>query len=301
MQLVIFIFVYPLLWGVSRLPFRLIYIISDVVFYLLYYLIGYRKKVVLENLELVFPNNTFKQNKAIQKKFYKHMCDMFLEMIKTLGITNEELQKRFVYTNIKVVHDLETKNKSIMAFFPHYASWEWTISLDNQIKSKGHAIYQPLGNIHFDNLIRKIRQKFGTTLISTRETPGVVRKNKNNNILSIYGILSDQSPMRKHANYWAPFMGITVPIHVGAEVLCKKLELTPVYIKIKKIKRGYYQGTFKTLADNPNTAADYKITDAFLQEVEKSIKESPEYYLWTHRRWKHRDKVPTEYKNKGSE
>ena len=297
MQLVLFILIYPLLWVISRLPFRLIYIISDFIFFLLFYIIRYRKKVVLENLDLIFPENSAKENKTIQRNFYKHLCDMFLEMIKTLGITNDELQKRFVFTNIEVVHELENKNKSIMAFFPHYASWEWTTALDSQIKCKGHAIYQPLGNTYFDGLVRKIRAKFGTTLISTRETPRVVRNNKKEDILSIYGILSDQSPMRKHANYWAPFMGVTVPIHVGAEVLCKRLDLAAVHMKIEKVKRGYYQCTFKTLAENPNNFEDYKITDAFLQEVENSIKEAPEYYLWTHKRWKHRHKVPTEYQN----
>lgn len=296
MQLVVYILVYPILWLISRLPFYAIYLISDIVFYLLYYLIGYRKKVVLANLELVFPKNTIAQNKKIRKGFYRHLCDMFLEMIKTMGISENELQRRFTFKNIEVIKDLESRNRSIMTFFPHYASWEWTTALDSQIQCKGHAIYQPLNNKYFDKLVRQIRGKFGTRLISTRETPKVVKTNKKNNILSIYGILSDQSPMRKKANYWTSFMDITVPVHVGAEVLSKKLNLSAVYLKVEKVKRGHYQGTFKVLAEEPTLIADYEITDAFLKEVEKSIKEVPELYFWTHRRWKHRNKVPTELK-----
>ena len=130
MQLVVYILVYPILWLISRLPFYAIYLISDIVFYLLYYLIGYRKKVVLANLELVFPKNTIAQNKKIRKGFYRHLCDMFLEMIKTMGISENELQRRFTFKNIEVIKDLESRNRSIMTFFPHYASWEWTTALD---------------------------------------------------------------------------------------------------------------------------------------------------------------------------
>jgi len=297
MQLVIFILVYPILWLISKLPFYLIYFISDIVFYLLFYVVGYRKKVVLENLQLVFPENTAAQNKKIRVGFYKHLCDMFLEMIKTISISEKELHKRFTFKNIEVIKDLEDKNRSIMTFFPHYASWEWTTSLDSQIQCKGHAIYQPLSNKHFDKLVRQLRGKFGTRLISTRETPKVVRANKKNNILSIYGILSDQSPQRNHANYWTSFMGITVPVHVGAEVLSKKLDLSAVYLKVEKVKRGHYQGEFIVLAEEPNTVPDYEITDAFLREVENAIKKAPEFYFWTHKRWKHRNKVPTKYQN----
>lgn len=297
MQLVVYLLVYPILWLVSKLPFKAIYFISTCFFYLLYYGIGYRKKVVQNNLKLVLPNKTEREILEIQKKFYRHICDMFLEMIKTLGITHEELQKRFVFTNVEVIHDLEAANKSVMAFFPHYASWEWTIALDPLIKSKGHAIYQPVGNKYFDKLVKDIRAKFGTTLLSTRQTPSVVRNNKRNNILSIYGILSDQSPMVGKASYWTSFMGIKVPVHVGAEVLAKKLDLPAVYIKVKKVKRGFYTGTFKVLAEEPNAVEDYGITDAFLREVELAIEEAPEYYLWTHRRWKHRNKIPTKYQN----
>jgi len=225
------------------------------------------------------------------------MIDMFMEMIKTMGISEKALQKRFVFKNLEVLHQLESQSKSIMLMYPHYASWEWSIALGGHIKSKGYGIYQPIQNVYFDKLVRDIREKFGATLIATRATKDVVFRNRRNNQLSIYGILSDQSPMIKRTQYWTDFMGITVPVHTGAELLCKSLNLPAVYLKVEKLRRGHYQGTFRVLAENPKSMGDHQITKAFLNEVEMAIREAPEYYFWTHKRWKHRDKVPTKYQN----
>ncbi|MEM6864036.1 MAG: lysophospholipid acyltransferase family protein [Bacteroidota bacterium] len=292
MQFVVFSIAYPLLWLVSKLPFKLLYVLSNGVFFLLYYLIGYRKKVVRGNLELVFPQKTDNERLIIEKNFYRHMCDMFLEMIKTMTISKEQLQKRFVFSNLEVLHQLENQNQSVMLMFPHYASWEWVIALDAHIASKGYAIYQKIGNVHFDRMVRAIRQKFGTTLITTVDTREIVMSNKKNGILSMYGILSDQSPMPKKAQLWTPFMGITVPVHTGAEVLCQKLDLPAVYLKVSKRARGYYQGSFELLSERPIELPPFELTKRFLQKVEASINEEPAYYFWTHKRWKHKDKVP---------
>ncbi|MEX0314164.1 MAG: lysophospholipid acyltransferase family protein [Allomuricauda sp.] len=295
MQLAVFILVYPLLWLISRFPFQLIYLISDGVYILLYHIVGYRKKTVRYNLELVFPDKSKEERLQIEKKFYRHLCDMFLEMIKTMGISNKELQKRFVFENLEVLHKLETKNKSVMLMFPHYASWEWVIALDKHIASKGYAIYQKIGNKYFDKLIRDIRQKFGTTLITTKDTKEIVAANRKDGILSMYGILSDQSPMPKKTHLWTPFMGITVPAHTGAEMLCNKLDLPAVYLKVNKKRRGHYSGAFELIAENPTELEEFELSKIFLKKVEESIHEAPEFYFWTHKRWKHKDKVPKEF------
>ncbi len=292
MQLLVYLLVYPILWLISRLPFSIVYVLSSAVYYVVYYGIGYRKKVVRENLALVLTEKSSEERLRIEKKFFRHMCDMFLEMIKTMGISGKALQQRFVFTNLEVLHALEEKDKSIMLLFPHYASWEWVIALDAHIRSKGYAIYQPVQNRYFDKLIRDIREKFGTTLISTKATKEIVAQNRLKSQLSMYGILSDQSPMVSRTKYWAPFMGITVPVHVGAEMLCKALDLPAVYLKVEKLRRGHYQGTFKVLSETPKAVPDFEITDAFLREIETAILEAPEYYFWTHKRWKHRNKFP---------
>lgn len=290
MQFLIYILVYPFLWIISILPFRILYLISDGLYILLYYVIGYRKKVVTSNLNLVFPEKTEKEIVSIRKKFYKHLCDMFLEMAKTMTISRNSLKKRFKLLNPEEFKRLESLGKSIILMYGHYASWEWSLELQNHINYKGFGVYKKLANKHFDKLVRDIRSKFKTTLISTKETINVINQNEKNGIKSIIAFLSDQSPRLTKDVYWGDFMGINVPCFTGAERLAKKLDLTIAYLKVTKIKRGFYESEIITLSENSKTYKDYELTDMFLQEVEKQIHEAPEFYFWTHKRWKHQNK-----------
>ncbi|MGE5943538.1 MAG: lysophospholipid acyltransferase family protein [Flavobacteriales bacterium] len=289
MQFLVYILIYPLLWLISILPFRLLYLVSDGVFILLYYIIGYRKKTVTSNLRLVFPEKSEKEIITIRRAFYHHLSDMFLEMTKTMTISESELKKRFKITNPEEFKRLESLNKSIILIFGHYASWEWSIVLQQYINLKGLAVYKPLANKYFNRLVKNIRSKFNTDLISTKETISVINDHEARNIKTIMGFLSDQSPRRTKDVYWGEFMGIKVPCFTGAERLAKKLDLPTAYLKVTKVKRGYYEAEVMTLAENPKEYKDYQLTDMFLREVEKQIHEAPEYYFWTHKRWKHRE------------
>lgn len=293
MQRAVYLLTYPFLWLVSRLPFFLLYAFSDAIFFLVFYLVRYRRNVVQENLKLVFPEWTEGQRKKTEKAFYRHLCDMFLEMAKTMGMRHEDFKKRFTFSNLEVIHNLERQGKGLMILFPHYASWEWAITIDQHILSTGFGIYQPVNNKYFDRLVRRIRSQFGMTLITTRETREVMARNKAEGTHATYGMLSDQSPMLKKTHYWAPFMGIEVPMHTGAEFLSKQYDLPVVYLKITKKGRGMYHGDCILLEANPTQVPDYRITDAFFRETEQAIREAPEYYFWTHKRWKHRGKKPS--------
>jgi KDO2-lipid IV(A) lauroyltransferase len=290
MQLLAYILIYPLLWMISILPFRLLYLVSDGLYILLFYIIGYRKKVVYNNLKLVFPEKTEKELTQIQKKFYKHLCDMFLEMAKTMTISEKELKKRFHIVNPEEFQRLESLNKSILLMYGHYASWEWSVVLQNYTKFKGFGVYKKLANRYFDKLVRDIRSKYNTQLISTKETIIIINQNETEGNKSITAFLSDQSPRLTKDVYWGKFMGIDTPCFTGAERLAKKLNLTMAYLKVSKVKRGHYEAEIKTLAETPNAYKDYELTDMFLCEVEKQIYEAPEYYFWTHKRWKHKRK-----------
>ncbi|NCO64725.1 MAG: lysophospholipid acyltransferase family protein [Flavobacteriales bacterium] len=287
MQFLVFILVYPFLWFISILPFRILYLISDGVYVLLYYVIGYRKKVVDHNLKLVFPNKSELERKLIRKRFYHHLCDMFLEMIKTLSISKKELDERFKILNIEELKRLESLNKSIILMYGHYASWEWSIAIQNYIKFSGYGVYKKLANKYFDKLVRDIRSKFNTSLISTKEIPYVIHNNERKGIKSLTAFISDQSPRLTKDVYWSNFMGIKVPTFIGAERLAKKLDFTIAYLKVNKVKRGFYEAEIIVLAENPKTFKDYQLTEAFNREVEKQIYNAPEYYFWTHKRWKH--------------
>jgi len=295
MQFIAYILIYPILWLISILPFRLLYVLSDGLYYLLYYIIGYRRKTVKNNLNLVFPEKSDAEVKVISKKFYHHLCDMILESIKSMTISESQMRKRFAFTNIEVLNDLENRNRDIILMCAHYASWEWIFILQKYISHKGFAIYKQLANKYFDRLAKRIRARYNTYLITTKDTIPTLEASKLKGELSMSGFASDQSPKPHNAYHWQEFMGIKVPVHTGAEMIGKKLDMTIVFFNVKKVKRGHYLTTFKTLAETPNDFKDYEITDTFLKLVEEQIREAPEYYLWTHKRWKHKDKVPPEF------
>src|SRR5690606_15578057 len=186
MKYILFIIVYALLWCVSILPFRVLYLLSDFFYFLVYKVIKYRVKTVRYNLELTFPQLSFAERKEIEKKFYAHLCDMFLEMIKTITISPKELDKRFVYTNLDLIKAYEAKQKSIIIMLPHYGNWEWINSLGLLVHFKGYGIYKPLKNKYFDKLIRDIRSRFNAELISTHETTGVIRENQAKGLYGAY-------------------------------------------------------------------------------------------------------------------
>jgi KDO2-lipid IV(A) lauroyltransferase len=295
MQLIAYILIYPLLWLVSILPFRLLYGFSDVLCFFLYRIFGYRKATVKENLRLVFPDKSEKEISKITGLFYHHLCDMILEAIKSLTISEAQMKKRFTFTNLELINDLEEKQRSIILMCAHYGSWEWIFILQKHIKHRGYAVYKRLANKHFDKLVKGIRAKYNSHLITTKETLKVLSECKKNDELTINGFVSDQSPKHTKAFHWNDFMGIKVPMYTGAEMLAKKLDMAVVFFSVKRLKRGYYETTFKTISENPKEYKDYEITDIFFKLVEKKILEAPQYYLWTHKRWKHRDKVPPEF------
>lgn len=295
MQLIAYILVYPILWLVSILPFRLLYGLSDVIYFFVYKVFGYRKSVVKENLRLVFPNKSEKEITDITGKFYHHLCDMMVEAIKSLTISEAEMQRRFKFSNVEVINDLEEKQRSIILMCAHYGSWEWIFILQTYVKHKGYAVYKRLENKYFDRLVKRIRAKYNSHLITTKETYTILNELKSKGELTINGFVSDQSPKVNKAFHWNEFMGIKVPMYTGAEMLAKKLDMAVVFFGVKRLKRGYYETTFKIITENPREYKDYEITDIFFKLVEEQILEAPQYYLWTHKRWKHRDKVPPEF------
>ena len=294
MQLLVFVLAYPLLWLVSRLPYRLFYAFSDFIYFIVYRIAGYRTKVVRDNLKMALPDKSDEELKTIEKKFYRHLCDTFLEMVKTMGLSKEEVKRRYNVVNPNVVHELE-KSKTILVVCSHYANWEWNVSINNYYSSKGYAVYQKISNKYFDSWVKKVRSKWNTTLITQKQVVPTVVKNHRDNVRGIFGMVSDQSPQKHLAHYWAEFMGIKVPVVNGAEIMARKMDLAVVFLKVSKVKRGYYNAEFIPITSSGKQTEKNEITDTFLRLAEQQIKERPEHYLWTHRRWKHRNSVPQEF------
>lgn len=297
MQLLIYILVFPILWLISLLPFRILYLFSDVLAFILYYLIGYRKKVVLHNLTLSFPEKSPQELEKIRKKFYRHLTDVFMEIIKTITLSEKAIKKHFVFENVDQINEFGAKNKSIIMLGGHYANWEWIVHLEKHVVHRTTGVYTKIGNKYFDKMMIKNRGKFGGMLIQSNRTYLELDRNHKKGLLTLNGLVSDQSPQLSRAKYWRDFMGVHVPIHTGAENIAKKLDFAVFFYEIKKVKRGYYTCNFKLLSENPREHADYEITDKYLEVLEEQIRSQPEYYFWTHNRFKHKDKFETYLKN----
>src|SRR6478736_9071890 len=187
MQYFIYLLAYPIIRAISMLPFRLLYLFSDFVYFIVYRIIGYRKKTVRQNLVLALPHLSDKERQTVEKKFYHHMCDMFLEMIKTMNISKDEICKRFVFKNIEVYKELEKQGKSVAIICSHYASYEWIISMNYYSDFVAYGIYKQIKNPYFDKLVHKIRSRFNAKLITTKQTVPTIINNAKNNVLSLYG------------------------------------------------------------------------------------------------------------------
>ncbi len=291
MQGIVFWLVYPLLWFISILPFPVFYFVSDIVFVMVYHLIRYRRKTVTDNLQLVFPEKSSEEIATIRKKFYRHMCDMFLEMIKTISISEKELKKRFTFSNLEELRELESHDKSIIVMCGHYASYEWMLSLQLYgLKHRSYGIYKRIRNKYFDRLIKSIRGRFNAELISTYHATETIRGNQEHGILGNYAMIADQSPKLERAKYWIDFMGIKAPVFEGSDRLARKLDMIVVYLHVEKVKRGHYEASFIPITTDARNDPPHFITRRFIKLLEKQINSAPEYYLWTHKRWKHRDK-----------
>lgn len=292
MQRLLFIIIYPILWLFSKLPFFILHLISDVVFLLLYYLFNYRKEIVLNNLTLAFPEKTNHELLSIRRKFFRHFTDIFIEMAKSFTISEKEISKRYKYKNPEIFEEIEKLGKSVIIMGSHYANWEWIVNLSSITNFNCMGVYKKISNPYFDKVLRENRERFGGHFIETKETVKKMVLNKQNNIPSIYGLLSDQSPTLHRAQYWRDFLNVKVPIHTGAESLAKKYDFIILYMSVNRVKRSYYEVSFEILAKNPNDFKNYEITDEFIKRTEKQIKEKPQYYFWTHKRFKHKDRAP---------
>jgi len=292
-QLIVYLILYPLIWLTSFMPFWFLYRLSDLLYILMYRVIGYRKKVVRNNLSLVFPEKSPKERLQIEKGFYRHFADLFVEMIKAFHMPLREMQKRFIFKNANILNELTNQEKNIVVVGGHYANWEWIFSLAALTEAFPVATYLKINNRYFEKLMLQNRQRFGGQLIETKQLRKALKNFKNEQQKFILGLLADQSPQLHRARYWRSFLGVPeVPVHTGPEELAKKYDASFVFMKIKKIKRGYYEVYFSLIAEDPKNFYNYQLTDIFIEKLETQIKEKPEYYLWTHRRFKHQGNNP---------
>ncbi|MDB9732990.1 lysophospholipid acyltransferase family protein [Polaribacter sp.] len=296
MQFILFAITYPIIWVLSRLPMRILYIKSDFFYFLIYYVFRYRKQVVLDNLKLAFPEKPEVELLQIRKKFFKHLMDLLVESVKAFSISEKEILKRYSYSNPELVNKYAAEGRSIALMGAHQSNWEWSISLPKVLNIDMYGAYTKLNNTYYEKVVRDSREKFGVIGYKTSEMVRGMQKRFSAKQQGAYILLSDQSPQLHKTYYWRAFFDIKVPIHTGAEMLSKRFDLVVINYVTRRIKRGYYTTEFQLITDTPKEFKDYQITDLYTELIEKNIREQPEFYLWSHKRFKHRDKVPTEFK-----
>lgn len=290
MNFIIFCLTYPLIWLFSRLPMFVLYLISDFFYGLLYYVFGYRKAVILKNISFAFPEKSTKEKEAIAKKFYRHFTDIMVESIKSFSISEKQILKRYKYSNPEVVNKYAKEGKSIALVSAHLSNWEWSFGLPLVINSKVFGAYNKLRNETFEKTLKENREKFGVKGATTSDFIKMIKSNFENGIQGAYILLSDQSPMVEKTFHWSEFFGVKVPVHTGAEMLAKNHDLVVINYRATKIKRGYYKTDFEVIAENPKDFKDYEITEKFLRITERNVREQPECYLWSHNRFKHKNR-----------
>jgi KDO2-lipid IV(A) lauroyltransferase len=280
--------VVPFLFLVSYLPMPMLHLKSRGFYYLVYYILGYRKKVVLENLRNSFPDKSDKEITAICKGFYKHFCDVIFETIKAFTISRSELDKRCYFTeeSKKIFKEYSDAKQTVVVVIGHCSNWEW-IPLSYQInfEQKLLGVYHPLSNKVFDEVILKMRSKFGGKIISMKEFYPFLIRNRNTNFS--LGLNADQSPPPESA-YWTKFLNQDTAVFNGPSKIAKKFNYPMVYGNAIRVKRGVYEVEFKLVCENPQAFTEDQLTEMHLKCLETNILQQPESWLWSHRRWKHK-------------
>lgn len=284
-------FALPFIYLLSLLPFPILYLVSDGLYVILYYVIGYRKEVVLQNLRNSFPDKSDGEIKRIRKDFYHYLCDLTLETFKTLTISKGDMLKHcsFQPETLKLFNKLAEEKKSIILVMGHWGNWEWagnscSLLFGHQL----YVIYHPLSNKYFDGLIYRMRTRFGTKLIAMKDTyKEMANKRKE---LSATAFIADQTPSPEGA-FWTTFLNQDTPIFKGTEKIAQRMNYPVVFGRVKRIKRGYYEISAEILFENPAQTEPDMISKSHTKALERDILAQPEIWLWSHRRWKHKKAI----------
>ncbi len=269
------------------IPFSLIYFISDFVAILLCYFVKYRYNIIIQNLKNSFPDKGNNEIKKMIFPIYRNIADILVETIKGFTINAKTLQKRIKTVNVEIMHELYDKYYGIIGTLGHYGNWEWAGLLAGlKLKQKTVALYKPLSNKYLDKYIRNNRSRFGIELCPIYITASIFEKYENKKVF--YALIADQSPSNIYKAIWVKFFNQDTACLQGPEKYARKFNMPVVYVYIERVKRGYYNITFNILTETPKQTNDGEITSLFMSKLEQYIRKNPTYWLWSHKRWKHK-------------
>jgi KDO2-lipid IV(A) lauroyltransferase len=282
---------YGINWIITLLPLPVLYIFSDFLYLVLYYVVSYRRNVVATNLKNSFPEKTDKELKIIEKKFYRHLSDILIETFKSTHMTRANQKKRFTYSNLEIIDKLREEKRDIIAVMGHYNNWEWPTLLPYYLKYKTIIIYKPLQNKYFNRFINNHRSEHGIVLTPTSQVIREIINCRKKDINTVSVFISDQIPSKGDIKYWTTFLNQDTAVFTGAGKIASKYDMAIVFFHVQKVIRGYYNLNIELLFDHTEGLTEEVITEKHVRRLEEIIKEKPEYWIWSHRRWKHKKPV----------
>jgi len=282
---------YGINWVITLLPLRVLYIFADLLFLVLYYFPSYRRDVVATNLRNSFPGKSREELEKIEKKFYRHLSDLIIETLKMTHMSKASQLKRFSYSNLGVIDKLREEKRDIIAVLGHYNNWEWPTLLPYFINYKTIIIFKPLQNKYFNRFMNNQRAKYGIVLTPTHNVIRDIIINRKNNVNTLSVFISDQIPALGDIKYWTTFLNQDTAVFTGAGKIAAKYDMAIVFFHIQKVKRGYYNLDVELLFDHTKGLSETEITESHVKKLEEIITAKPEYWIWSHRRWKHKKPV----------
>lgn len=295
--------VYAVWYAVSLLPLEVLYILSDGLYIIVYYLARYRRPLVRKNLTRSFPDKTQEEIVRIEKDFYSWFCDYLVESVKLLSISRGEMKRRLVFSGAERVKQSLREGKSCAVYLGHYCNWEWVTSLPLAMEGEDAQcgqIYHALENKAFDRLFLKLRSRFGAESIPMADTLRKILEYRNSGRKIVIGFIADQVPMWNNIHYWTDFLHQDTPVLTGTERIARKCGFDVYYLELKRLRRGYYTAEFKLITSNVATTRDYEITERYFRLLEDTINTAPAHWLWSHNRWKRTREVWEKRKSKRS-
>ncbi|GCD76983.1 lipid A biosynthesis protein [Thermaurantimonas aggregans] len=269
---------------ISKLPLNVLYTLGNF-FYLLSSVFGYRSKVILKNLEIAFPDFKVEERKKIQRKFYKYFFELLAENLKDFDPKWKEHKKYVFIENIEVIKNITNQNKKVIIMLGHHGNFEWLSVIPELLQESVYAVYNEVKNKSIEQLILQKRAKYNLGLFPMKDTYKFIESNTDQR--AVYGFIADQSPHEGRINHRSKFFVENTPTHVGAEKIAKMYNMALVYLECVQLRRGKYVFKPVLITEHPRNYPDYQLTDLYNQLLEQNIRNQPEIYLWTHKRWKH--------------
>lgn len=282
---------YVLFKALALLPFCVLYALSDVLDFLLYHVVRYRRGVVEDNLAKCFPDKTADERRRIERDFYRHFADCFVETIKLLHISDREIERRITFENVELIDSLTRQGKSIVVYFSHCGNWEWAPSVTLHTTTDGVEycqVYRPLRSKAFDRLMLKVRSRFGSLSFAKATVFRDLLRLKKEEVVTVTGFMSDQKPSHGDPTYVMMFLNRPTAFITGTETLATRMGMAAVYWDMEKISRGHYRIVTRLLDDGSHLAPRGELTHNYALMLETTIRRNPSIWLWTHKRWKHK-------------